>query len=431
MKGNKIGAITGFAIVVANMIGSGAFTSLGFQLNELNNPVAILTLWVLGGILALAGAFSYAEVGTTINKSGGEYSFLSQLYHPIIGYLSGWISLTVGFAAPIALSAIAFVDYFPFMNMNSKWMGIALILFITIIHMQNLKTSSRFQNIFTILKIILITGFIVIGLFLSGDSGNTFTLGQSYFSEISSMPFAVGLIYVSYSYSGWNAAAYITEEFEKPKKALPFALIGGTLLVTVLYSLLQFVFLKHVSSDELAGQVNVGAIAANAMLGKSIGRFFSLAISLLLISSISAMVWIGPRVTSCIAQKYYMWRFFQPSRNGIPKRALWLQFLISTILIVSGTFEQIMIYCGVLLTISTMLVVYGVFILRIKGKEIDMKGYRSPLFPLFQIIYLLLSFWMILFTIIEAPKETAIGMINLLIGLCSYFLSKKKDMLYS
>lgn len=134
MKGRKIGIFTGIAIVVANMIGAGAFTSLGFQLKELNNTTAILSLWVLGGILALSGAFSYAEVGTVIKKSGGEYAFLSELYHPVIGYLSGWISLTVGFAAPIALSAIAAVEYFPFGDIDTRWMGIALILLITIIH---------------------------------------------------------------------------------------------------------------------------------------------------------------------------------------------------------------------------------------------------------------------------------------------------------
>lgn len=425
MKGRKIGIFTGIAIVVANMIGAGAFTSLGFQLKELNNTTAILSLWVLGGILALSGAFSYAEVGTVIKKSGGEYAFLSELYHPVIGYLSGWISLTVGFAAPIALSAIAAVEYFPFGDIDTRWMGIALILLITIIHTQSLKTSSGFQNIFTALKIILIIGLISIGMILSGNSGNTFTVGQSYFSEISSMAFAVGFIYVSYSYSGWNAAAYITEEFEKPEKALPIALIGGTLLVTILYTLLQFVFLKHVPLNELAGQVNVGAIAVNSMLGTNIGQFFGLAISLLLISSISAMVWIGPRVTSSIAQKYHLWRFFKPSVNGIPKKALWFQFLISTILILSGTFEQIMIYCGILLTISTMLVVFGVFILRIRREDSEIKGYKSPLFPLFQIVYLLLSFWMILFAFIKTPVETIIGMTNLLIGIGTYLISVK------
>lgn len=426
MKVSKIGTGTGIAIVIANMIGAGAFTSLGFQLNELKEPAAILSLWVLGGLFALSGAFSYAEVGASIRKSGGEYAFLSELYHPIVGYLSGWISLTVGFAAPIALSAIAAAAYLPFGGINPKWTGIALILLITVIHTQNLKTSSGFQNISTACKVILIAGLIGAGLILPGDSGNILTFGKSCLSEIGSMAFAVGFIYVSYSYSGWNAAAYITEEFKKPEKALPVSLIGGTLTVTVLYTLLQFVFLKHVPSAELAGQANVGALAAGSMFGASVGNFFGVVISLLLISSISAMVWIGPRVTSGMARRYHVWRFFRPSENGIPRKALWLQFLISTGLVLSGTFEQIMIYCGILLTVSSALVVSGVFILRARNRRTGRKGgYRSPLFPLFQLIYLFLSLWMIVFTCIQTPVETGIGMINLLVGMGSYFIVHK------
>lgn len=143
----KIDTFTGISVVVANMVGTGVFTSLGFQLNDLSNMASILMLWILGGVLALSGAFSYAEVGTAIKKSGGEYAFLDQLYHPLIGYLSGWISITVGFAAPIALSAIAFTEYFPWQISHPKLIGIAIIAVITWVHSRNLESSSHFQNI--------------------------------------------------------------------------------------------------------------------------------------------------------------------------------------------------------------------------------------------------------------------------------------------
>lgn len=420
---HKITTLTGIAIVVANMIGTGAFTSLGFQLKDLNNPSVVLTLWVLGGILALSGAFSYAEVGTVISKSGGEYAFLSKIYNPLIGYLSGWISLTVGFAAPIALAAIAFSEYFPFGNFNVKWMSIALVAIITLIHTQSLKLSAEFQNISTLLKVILIVIIIGVGLILPEHSGNDIVSSKGYFTELTSTAFAIALIYVSYSYSGWNAAAYITEEFENPLKSLPKALIGGTILVTVLYTLLQYVFLKHVPVENLAGQLNVGTIATQQMLGEKVGNFFGLAISLLLISGISAMVWVGPRVTSSIAKEYRLWSYFQTQENGIPKRALWLQFGISALLLLTGTFEQIMIYCGILLTASSLMTVLGVFKLRKQNQQ--RIGFKSPLFPLFQIVFILLSVWMIVYALINNPLESALGMSNLLIGTGTYFWSKK------
>ena len=420
---HKITTLTGIAIVVANMIGTGAFTSLGFQLKDLNNPSVVLTLWVLGGILALSGAFSYAEVGTVISKSGGEYAFLSKIYNPLIGYLSGWISLTVGFAAPIALAAIAFSEYFPFGNFNVKWMSIALVAVITLIHTQSLKLSAEFQNISTLLKVILIVIIIGVGLILPEHSGNEIVSSKGYFTELTSTAFAIALIYVSYSYSGWNAAAYITEEFENPLKSLPKALIGGTILVTVLYTLLQYVFLKHVPVENLAGQLNVGTIATQQMLGEKAGNFFGLAISLLLISGISAMVWVGPRVTSSIAKEHRLWSYFQTQENGIPKRALWLQFGISSLLLFTGTFEQIMIYCGILLTASSLMTVLGVFKLRKQNQQ--RIGFKSPLFPLFQIVFILLSVWMIVYALINNTLESALGMSHLLIGTGTYFWSKK------
>ena len=421
----KIGTTTGLAIVVANMIGTGVFTSLGFQLKDLGNIPAVLTLWVLGGVLALSGAFSYAEVGTAIKKSGGEFAFLSTLYGPMIGYLSGWISLTVGFAAPIALSAIAVVEYFPYGNLNVQWVGIGLIALVTFVHTHNLKTSSKFQNIGTLLKFALIMGIVVFGLFVPAKTETDMSFGPTYFNEIGSAAFAVALVYVSYSYSGWNAAAYITEEMEKPSKSLPIALIGGTLLVTVLYVLLQYIFLRHVPIDELVGQIDVGAIATTKLFGEDMGNFFGLAIALLLISGISAMTWVGPRVTSSMAKEYGIWSYFDNIKEDeIPKRALWFQFFISSALILTGTFEQILVYCGVLLSISSLLVVLGVFKLR-RTRTTEKGIFKSPFFPFFQILYIVLSLWMIVFVFVNNTYETIAGLGNLLLGLATYFLNKR------
>lgn len=421
----KITALTALSLVVANMIGTGAFTSLGFQLLDLQNPTTILILWSLGGLIALSGAFSYAEIGTQIQKSGGEYAFLSKLFHPLVGYLSGWISITVGFAAPIALSAMAFVAYFPYFNLNPKFASILLLGLITLIHTRNLKLSSKFQNISTFLKVVLIVVLIVIGLLIPPSSDNTHLLRTVEFSEIISPAFAIALIYVSYSYSGWNAAAYITEELKSPKKSLPIALIGGTVAVTVLYTFLQYVFLKHVPIAELRGQLNVGTIAMSKMLGENYGKLFGLAISLLLVSGISAMIWVGSRVTSSIANDHRFWQYFKTSQNGIPQKALWFQFLISALLIITGTFEQILIYCGILLTISSMATVFGVFKLRHQNRKHPQSGFQSPLFPFFQVVFIILSLWMIVYAFINKPSETLVGFINILLGFITWLWSNK------
>jgi APA family basic amino acid/polyamine antiporter len=434
----KIGAVTGISLVVANMIGTGVFTSLGYQLGDLSNTAVILALWITGGLMALAGAFSYAEIGTAIKKSGGEYAFLSEIFHPVIGYLSGWISLTVGFAAPIALSSIAFIEYFPVAIPHARIFGIAIILGITFIHTLNLNVSSKFQNITTLLKVLLIAAIVLTGLLLPAGAENAINFETPFFQEFKSTAFAVSLIYVTYSYSGWNAAAYITGEFRNPVKDLPKALITGTLVVTVLYTLLQFVFLKHVPFDGLAGKLNVGTIAIEHMLGNRFAMIFSGAISLLLVSGISAMVWVGPRVTSSIANDYALWQFFRNNANGIPVKALWFQAILSSVLLLSGTFEQILIYCGILLNISALLTVTGVFKLRHRNKTNKsgsgqfgsnkndiIKDYKSPLYPYLQLFFILICVWIIGFTFVNSPKETFIGALNLLVGLATYFISKR------
>lgn len=419
----KIGTITGLAIVVANMVGTGAFTSIGFQVKELDSNLAILTLWFLGGIMALAGAFSYAEIVTFIKRSGGEYAFLSSIYHPMVGYLAGWISITAGFGAPIALSAIAAVTYFPHhQGVALKWLAVGLVGCITLVHTKSIRLSAVFQNIVTVLKVILILAFIVLGL-RGTDVGNSFVLDKDYVKDLFSPAFAVALIYVGYSYSGWNAAAYISDDFRNARKSLPVALVGGSLLVMLLYMLLQYVFLKNVPVQQLEGRIDVGVVVMQRLLGGKMAELFGMMVSFLLVSSISAMVWVGARVTSSIAQDYSLWKFFRTAGNAIPSHALWLQFLVASILILTGTFEQIMVYCGFLLNLSTLLVVLGVFIVRKKGAT--NANFKSPLYPIPQILYIAIAVWVILYSTIQYPKESLFGLLNLLVGWVSFLFNKR------
>ncbi|MEL6987970.1 MAG: APC family permease, partial [Bacteroidota bacterium] len=343
----KLSWRTGTAIVIANMIGAGVFTSLGFQLEDISNTWTILFAWFLGGVIALAGAFAYAEVGTSINESGGEYTFLSKIFHPVVGYLSGWISLSVGFAAPVALAAIAFSKYSGIVIFDYYVTSIVIILLISLIHCINSTTSAYFQNVSTLLKVGLIILIIICGIYIPPNISEQGFANYTSNSSILSIPYAIALIYVSYSYTGWNASAYIIQEFKNVKRDVPRSLILGTIVVIILYVLLQYVFLKHASISELKGNVEVGAIAIKNMLGPTYGKLINSGIALFLVSSISAMIWVGPRVSNKMGQDHKLWSFLY-SGDKIPVNAIFFQASLSILLILTGTFEQILIYCGIL-----------------------------------------------------------------------------------
>lgn len=421
----KIGARSATALVIANMIGTGVFTSLGFQLADTQNSISILLLWVLGGVIALAGAFSYAELGAYFKRSGGEYHFLSELYHPLVGYLSGWVSLTVGFAAPIALAAMAMAAYLAeSIPVSPAWMATLVILFVSIVHSVNIQRSSRFQVFTTALKVILIFGFVILGFVLAPAVPNALDWSSSWQQEIILPAFAVSLVYVTYAYSGWNAAAYILDEIREPARNLPRALILGTLIVTILYVLLNWVFLRHAGLEALTGKVEVGQVVAEQLFGQSGGQWISLAIALFLISSISAMVWVGPRVSLVMAEDHRLWRFLNNrNEHGIPVRAVWFQSALSILLVWSGTFEEVLLYCGFILQLFAGLAVIGTFILRRRQQPLP---YRNPTHPWLPILFIIASLWILSFLLIERPTESLFGLANLAAGWMSYRISTKR-----
>lgn len=425
-KTNSVGFFTATAIVIANMIGAGIFTSLGFQLVATTNTWSITILWIGGALMALCGALSYAELGTYWNRSGGEYHFLSKAFHPILGYLSGWVSLTIGFSAPIALSAMALGKYIaPYSSVSSITLAIAAILIISFFHSLSIQRSSILQNTTTLLKLFLIILLIYFGV-TKTSSGSAYLWDQSWKGELILPAFAVSFVYVTFSYSGWNAAAYIIDEIKDSRKNLPRALLVGTAVVSVLYLALNFVFLKHNPIDSIQGQLEIGQITAISLFGEKGGELISFGIGLMLLSSISAMVWAGPRVTQVMAEDHRLWKWFsKKTKNKVPLRAIWLQTGITLLLLLTGTFEQVMIYSGFVLQLFAALAVAGVFVARKKNK--DKKGFRSPFFPIPQLIFLILSSWVLVYLVVAQPLETGLGLLNLILG----FLVYKFDVLYS
>ena len=446
---------TATALIIANMIGVGVFTSLGLQLDAINGlfqatridspdvapevahrvlqegcAFPLLMMWFLGGVAALTGAMSYAELGGALPRSGGEYNFLGRIYHRSVGFVSGWISATVGFAAPIAAIAMGFSDYaldvFPGLPEGwSKPIAIGLVLTCTWFHIRNHGQSSMFQNSFTLLKIVLIFAFCALALILVPEPQSLELMPKAAdLKTIFSAPFAVGLVYVSFSYSGWNAATYILGEMENPQADLPRVLITGTTFVTLLYVLLNFVFLKTAPVEAMIGQEKVGAISANFAFGDWGGKISSIMFALLFISSVGAMTMAGPRAIQAIGEDHALFGFLgKTSSSGMPMRAIALQSAISVLLIMTSKFETIMIFAGFMLAWCSVLAVLGVIVLRLTEPDLA-RPYKTPLYPFVPILFLLITCSFLVFTIKSKPMPALYGLCTIAGGFLFYMGSR-------
>jgi len=421
----KIGLLTASSIVVANMIGTGVFTSVGYQLSSVQNTWGILLLWLAGGLISLFGAFAYAELGTHFKESGGDYIYLSRLFHPVLGYLSAWAGLTVGFSAPVALAAMAFTKYLaPFGLNNNLWVAIGVIVLIGLMHSFTIRHSSRFQNYSTFIKVAFILCLIIFGFLLPGSTVNAVNLSNSWQHEILKPGFAVSMVFVAFAYTGWNAAAYVADEVDTPGKNLPRALIGSTLFVAVVYILFQYVLLKNATVSQLQGKAEVTFISFTNLLGSNGGKWVSVFIAIQLIATVSSYLWVGPRVTWAMARENKLWKpLSKKNKHGIPVAAVWLHVLISIFLVLTGSFERVLLYAGfVLQLMASLTVATSLFI-----KDPKAETFKTPLKPWLQIIFLAFNAWVLVFTLIDRPVESLIGIGILLAGLIVYFFDKPQQ----
>lgn len=419
----KISWKTAAGLVIANMIGTGVFTSLGFQLIEVQNTWSILLLWTLGGGMALIGALVYAELGTHFRKTGGDYIFLSETIHPSIGYLYAWVSLTVGFSAPIAIAAMAMNDYLSPVFNGSMIPGLLFLLAVPLAHIVSVSRSAQFQDVMTLVKLAFVV--VLIGLGFAFDPkleiDSALLFDSSWQNELLLPGFSVSLIYVFYAYTGWNSAAYIIDEVDQPQRNLPKALIAATMTVMVLYILLHLVFLKHASLEQLSGQVQVAVIAFENLFGSTGAFWVSIFIGFQLIATISGYAWVGPRVTYAMAKDFKLWSpLARVNSNGIPVRAIYLNTVISLILFLSGSFEQVMLYTGFVLQLMGTVTIFSS--LKIQTNL----GFRTPLKPVLQIIYILFSLGVMFYMLTERPIESLAGFGLLSVGLILFLLDKKK-----
>ena len=412
------------------MIGTGVFTSLGFQLVDIQSAPAIIMLWLIGGLSALCGALSYAELGAALPRSGGEYHFLTDIYHPCAGFISGWVSATVGFAAPTALAALTFGSYLNSsgVNVDPSWMATVAIVALTAAHCSTHRHSGSTQTLFTLLKLILIVVFSVTALTLSPmETQASFLWRTEDTVLLGSGAFAVSLIYVNYAYSGWNAATYISGELAAPQQSLPWVLGVSTTVVAALYCLLNVVFLSVAPMKAMVGKVEVGVIAAEFAFGKTIGAAMGLLLALLLISTISAMILAGPRVLHRIGQDYPRFApLARENRDGIPVTAILLQSGTALLFLWTASFEQILVFSGATMALNTFATVLGLFVLRWKRPNLS-RPFRVTLYPLTPLIFLGITGWTLIYVVLQRPVEALISAAIVASGGVFYWLVRPHE----
>jgi basic amino acid/polyamine antiporter, APA family len=420
--GPSVTAVAATAIVVADMVGVGVFTSLGFQVKDITSGFTLLMLWVVGGVVALCGAFCYAELASMFPRSSGEYNFLARSYHPALGFLAGWLSATVGFSAPVALAAMAFGEYAKAIvpGVSPIVLGLGVVWLVSLVHLRGTSHGSTFQVASTVLKLALIVAFIIAGFAIGQGQPITFMPTAIDPVYIFSAPFAISLVFVMYSYSGWNAATYIIGEIREPQRTLPRALFAGTLIVLALYVALNAVFLYSTPIASLSGQIDVALIAGNHIFGEGGGRIVGALISLGLISSISAMIWIGPRVTMAMGEDMPILRFFsRKSRTGVPTAAILFQAAGASVLLLTQSFEAVLDFIQFSLLFCSFLTVAAVIKLRFTHPN-HPRGYKAWGYPVTPLIFLSMTAFMMYYLIVNRPVQSLAGFLMMLAGLALY-----------
>ncbi len=436
----KLGLFPLTNIVIANMVGAGIFTTSGLLMKDLHHPVVMLGLWVVGGLVALCGALSYGELGAAFPHAGGEYAFLSRLYHPILGFLSGWVSFFVGFSAPIAASAIGFSEYltraFPGLlhpgiiggaseaAVMKKLYAILIIVAFTFLHTRGLETGARVQNALTGLKILLIVGLVAAGFAVGkGSLGHLVAAAPFRFDFGGLKTLGLSLMWIMFAYSGWNASAYVGSEVKNPSRNLPRSLLIGTGVVMLLYIALNLFYIYAIPPAQMEGVISVGGLAAGNLFGKSAETVLSVLISFALFSSLSAYLILGPRVYYSMARDgiFFKTIAYVDPKCSVPARSIVLQGAIASAMVLFGTFEQLLTYMGFSLGIFPLLAVLGVFKLRRTGRS----TVKLPGYPVASALYILIGATILVLAFLERPVESLVAVATALGGIPVYFFFKR------
>ena len=445
----QLGFYSATALVVSNMVGTGIFTTTGFMAGDLGSASLIMWVWTVGALLAICGALTYSELGINFPSSGGEYVYLTEAYGPAWGFMSGWVSFFAGFSAPIAAAALAFANYAGYFNSAFKqdtpaWINVgsgalslrfggaqalaaSLIAIFTLLNCLGVKPISLIQNALTGTKVVVIAVFIMAGFLAGSGTWDHFSQAAVRTSP-NSVPvqFIISLVWVMFGYSGWNAATYVAEEIRSPQKNLPAAIAAGTGLVTVLYLGLNAIFIYSTPLENMKGVLAIGSLAASNLFGPHIAGAFAGLMAVSIISTVNAMITIGPRVYYAMAKNR---AFFATAARVNPKYHTPVVAIISqgicAMLMTLTPFPQLVMYIGFSLTFFTVIAVASVFIFR-RRPGWQRLGALDFAWPMIPVAYVVIGLVTIGYGFVFAPVPSGASLATIVIGAGIYRLVWKR-----
>lgn len=429
-----VGLRSASALVVANMIGAGIFTTTGFQAAVLGHPGYIFALWIVGGVLALCGALCFAELGSIFPEAGAEYVYIRETYGQAFGFMSAFVGLIAGFSAPIAAALKALIRYlghfvpvfaedpmvFGALHVNDL-AAIGVCWGLVVLHTRGIRLSLGFNDLITLFKVAGIVAIIVAAFaFGKGDFANLSYVSPTFATL--SLPdtfaaFANSLIFVTFCYLGWNASAYMAAEMDNPRRDLPRSLLLGTATVMGLYLLLNVVYFYGANVDALAGKLDVAAVSAEALFGSTGLTLVVVVLTMSILASASAMTVVGPRVYYAFGKDFSPLAILAKTNpeTGAPTAALMLQGFVITAIIIFGTVDQIMQYAGFTLTLFASLAVSCVLVLRLRRPDIR-RSFKVWGYPFTPVLFLAVSAWTMVWAIHGRPVESLLGLLTAVVG---------------
>jgi amino acid transporter len=421
-RARRFGLVSATCLVIANMVGAGVFTTTGFSLADIQNREIVLLAWCIGGLIAICGAVSYGKLSETLNESGGEYLFLTRMFHPAVGFVAGWISLLAGFSAPIALAAWAFETYAIQHVQLPLWyfpgsIAVALITLFGILHALGAKSGMVTQNIVIGIKLLLLFALIIVAWASYPESWKGIDSNASE-RPFDLYAFASSLVWISLSFSGFNCAVYIAGEIRDPKRNVFRSMLIGTAIVTVVYLALNFIFLYAPAYESVVGQEQIATIASYAIGGQRFANLVRIIILIALISSVSSMIVAGPRVYAKMASDGVFPRLFRPKDKATssPTHAIWLQVAISIVFVLSSTLYSLIEYLSLTLSVSAALTVACLF------WKTPWRLNRSRLWWLVPAgFYVITTLVLVVLVAYERPPKLYGFSITIATGLLSYF----------
>jgi APA family basic amino acid/polyamine antiporter len=433
-------------VVIASMVGTGVLTTSGYTVATVGSNQWMLILWVVGGLTAICGALTLAELSAALPRTGGDYVYLYEAYGPLPAFLSGWVSFLIGFAAPGSASAFASAKYLltPFQDrigmdiiVLQRLMATVLILAFAAIHVMGRKQTSHVQGWITALKLVLLAGFAAAGLSAGWPNRANLNDLLPIHDRHAVFGLLTSLVYVYYGYTGWNSASYMAGEVKEPQRLLPRAILLGTGGVLLLYMAVNVVYalaltpadiraIIKANGDNFDAVAPIAELAAGRLFGPGWARPLSVAVGLMLLSSLSAYLLIGPRVLYAMARagQFPAMAARLTSRAGTPGIATAFQIAVTLTLLWIGSVESIILYAGIGLSIFSMLAMSSIFILRTRRPDLP-RPFRTPGYPITPAVYLLLTGAMTLAAFYQRRAVSAYALLSILAGVPFYYLWQK------